>query len=108
MEKLRLKVTMDRPMGYVDKHGNRYPINYGFIPGVIGGDGEEQDAYVISSDITRPIDSFEGILVAIIHRADDVEQKWVVTDSREALTVDTIAEQTQFLEQYFDSTIEML
>lgn len=48
MEKLNLKVTIDRPIGYIDSFNNTYPINYGFVPGIIGGDGEEQDVYVIS------------------------------------------------------------
>ncbi len=37
-------IKIDRPMGYVHKKENyslTYPINYGYIPGVIGGDGEE-------------------------------------------------------------------
>ena len=27
-----------------------YPINYGYIPGVLGGDGEELDVYVLGID----------------------------------------------------------
>ncbi len=32
MEKLNLKVTIDRPIGYIDSFNNIYPINYGFVP----------------------------------------------------------------------------
>lgn len=39
---------MDRPMGYVH-HGTTYPINYGYIEGIIVGDGEEQDVYILSN-----------------------------------------------------------
>ncbi len=39
---------MDRPMGYVH-HGTTYPINYGYIEGIIAGDGEEQDVYILSN-----------------------------------------------------------
>ena len=36
-------VQVDRPIGYL--HGDiLYPVNYGFVPGLMGGDGEEQDA----------------------------------------------------------------
>ena len=36
-------IVVDRPIGY--QHGDIvYPINYGYIPGMIAGDGEEQDA----------------------------------------------------------------
>ena len=39
-------VQVDRPVGYL--HGDiLYPVNYGFVPGLMGGDGEEQDAYIL-------------------------------------------------------------
>lgn len=42
-------VQVDRPVGYL--HGDiLYPINYGFVPGLMGGDGEEQDAYILGVD----------------------------------------------------------
>ena len=43
-------VRIDRPVGSVHpKHPEViYPINYGYIPGVIGGDGEELDVYAVS------------------------------------------------------------
>ena len=45
-------VTMetDRPIGYThtkNGHTFTYPINYGYIPGVTGGDGEELDVYLL-------------------------------------------------------------
>ncbi|MFZ1656775.1 MAG: inorganic pyrophosphatase, partial [Lactococcus raffinolactis] len=43
MARLTLNVTIDRPIGY-DHEGTIYPINYGYVAGVMGGDGEEQDA----------------------------------------------------------------
>ena len=66
-------VLVDRPIGY--QHGDIvYPINYGYIPGVIAGDGEEQDAYILG--VSTPVHSFTGTVIAIIHRNDDVEEKW--------------------------------
>ena len=53
-----------------------YPINYGYVPGVMALDGEEQDAYILGVD--KPIKEFIGKVIAIIHRIDDVEDKWVV------------------------------
>ncbi|MBC2181344.1 inorganic pyrophosphatase [Listeria booriae] len=108
MEKLKLRVTIDRPIGFKDDYGNTYPINYGFVPGVIAGDGEEQDVYIISKNATTPLDIFEGILVAVIHRKNDTEDKWVVTSKNELLSKQEISEKTHFLEQYFDSVIEIL
>ena len=35
-----VKVKMDRPLGVVHpKHGFIYPVNYGYIPGTVSGDG---------------------------------------------------------------------
>ena len=39
-----VRVEIDRPIGYIhhkEKYDLHYPINYGYIPGVLGGDGEE-------------------------------------------------------------------
>ena len=42
------RAIIDRPIGYQDSFGNRYPINYGYIPDLFAGDSEEQDVYIIS------------------------------------------------------------
>ena len=41
-----VSVTVDRPLGsyHPDHHDLYYPINYGFIEGIMAPDGEEQDA----------------------------------------------------------------
>ena len=37
-----VKVKIDRPLGSKHpKHGFIYPVNYGFIPNTMSGDGEE-------------------------------------------------------------------
>lgn len=41
-KKQTLKVTIDRPIGYVDKFGNVYPLNYGFVEGVVGVTGKNR------------------------------------------------------------------
>lgn len=108
MEKGILKVTMDRPIGYVDDFGSRYPINYGYIPGVMGGDGEEQDVYVISKNATQPLQEFKGERIAIITRKDDIETKWVVSSVGERYTIDEIKEKVDFIEKHFNSVIELV
>ena len=68
-------VEVDRPIGY--RHGDTvYPINYGYIPGVIAGDGEAQDAYILG--VTEPVSAFDGRVVAVIRRKNDCEDKLVV------------------------------
>ena len=101
-------VVIDRPVGFEDSFGNVYPINYGYIPELMGGDGEEQDVYIVSHDQQQPLEVFTGKLVAIIRRRDDIEDKWVLAPLDEKVNKDLIAEQTYFMEQYFDSWIEMV
>ena len=74
-----VKGTIDRPIGscHPQRPDMVYPVNYGFVDGLIAGDGDEQDAYVIVTD--KPIRSFEGKVIAVYHRLDDVEDKWVVS-----------------------------
>ena len=74
-------VKVDRPMGsYHPKHKDMYyPINYGYIEGVIAPDGEEQDAYLLG------LDEPEGMI----------------------FTKEEIEKQTYFQEQYFKSEIRM-
>lgn len=104
MKSWKVHVVMDRPIGYKDSFGNVYPINYGYVPDVMGGDGEEQDAYILDSNI--PITEYDGNVIAIIHRKDDVECKWVVSNT--PFTKEEIWDKVCFIEQYFDSYIEML
>ena len=100
-------VTVDRPMGsYHPEHKDMYyPINYGYIKGIIAPDGEEQDAYIIG--IEKPVKEFTGKVIAIIHRRDDVEEKWVVAPPELIFTKEQIWEKVSFTEQYFDSEIVM-
>ena len=100
-------VFIDRPMGTCHpKHKDiYYPVNYGYIPGVIAGDGEEQDAYVLG--VSEPLQEFTGIVIAVIHRFDDVEDKWVVAPEGVKFSKEEIWEQVRFQEQYFQSEIWM-
>lgn len=100
-------VTVDRPMGscHPEHKDICYPINYGYIAGIIAPDGEEQDAYIIG--VNTPVESFTGRVVAVIHRFDDVEEKWVVAPQDAIFTKDEIMEQVYFQEQYFNSEVRM-
>ena len=102
-----VKVVVDRPLGsYHPKHKDiYYPINYGYIEGIIAPDGEEQDAYILGVDV--PVKEFVGKVIAIIHRDDDVEEKWVVAPESVSFTKDKIMEQVRFQEKYFKSEVRM-
>lgn len=95
-------IVVDRPIGY--HHGNiTYPVNYGYIPGLIAGDGEEQDAYIMG--ITDPITQYDGQVVAAICRKNDCEDKLVVAPIGSTYHQAQIAEAVHFQEQYFDISI---
>lgn len=100
-------VTVDRPLGTCHpKHPDiYYPINYGYIKGILAPDGEEQDAYLLGVEV--PVKTFTGTVAAIIHRRDDVEDKWVVVPEGLRLTKDEIENAVRFQEQYFDTEIQM-
>ena len=100
-------VTVDRPLGsyhheYKDMY---YPINYGYIEGVMTPDGEEQDAYILG--VNEPVKKFTGKIIAIVRRKDDIEEKWVVVPDGVTFSKEEIRRQIHFQEQYFDSEIVM-
>ena len=98
-------VTVDRPLGSC--HPNHpdlyYPINYGYIEGIMAPDGEEQDAYILGMDV--PVETFTGTVIAVIHRNDDVEEKWVVAPEGMTFSKEEIEATVHFQEQYFDSVV---
>ena len=98
-------VTVDRPLGsyHPEHHDMYYSVNYGYIEGIMAPDGEEQDAYILGVDV--PVEEFTGRVIAVIHRFNDVEEKWVVAPEGVSFTKDEIAEQVRFQEQYFQTEI---
>lgn len=98
-------VIVDRPLGsyhpeYKDMY---YPVNYGYIKGIIAPDGEEQDAYILGVD--KPVKEFTGKITAIVHRNDDIEEKWIVCPENLSLSKEEIMKQIEFQEKYFQSEI---
>lgn len=102
-----VRVIVDRPLGtFHPKHKDIcYSVNYGYVPDVLAPDGEEQDAYILG--VNKPVKEFVGRVIAIIHRFDDVEDKWVVAPEGASFTKDEIMKQVAFQEQYFRTEIRM-
>jgi len=102
-----IKVVIDRPLGSQHPRHKEmvYPVNYGYFGEIYAPDGEPQDVYVLG--VYEPVSFFEGKVIAIIHRLDDVEDKWVIAPEETGFTKDDIREATQFQEQYFKSEIIM-
>lgn len=100
-------VLVDRPMGTCHpKHPElSYPVNYGYIPGILAPDGEDQDAYILG--VNEPVDHFTGEVIAVVHRRNDVEDKWVMAPPGMRFTKEEILEQIRFQEQYFDIELTM-
>ena len=97
-------VEIDRKMGSLHpKHGFIYPVNYGFIPNTVSGDGEELDAYVLG--VFKPVDNFKGRVVAIIKRTNDDDDKLVVCPENKSYSDEQIDALTEFQEQWFKHII---
>ena len=99
-------IEIDRPVGYVHHKGEKtlhYPINYGFIPGVLGGDGEELDVFLLGVD--EPVQTYTGRVIGIVYRADDVEDKLVMAPAGRSFTVEEMSEAVYFQEKYYDSRV---
>lgn len=101
----RVHVVMDRPVGTEHpKHpGLIYPINYGYIEGLLGGDGEEQDVYVLG--VTEPLAVFDGRIIAVVHRYDDNECKWVAAAEGKDYSSEEISAAVAFQESYYNSVV---
>ena len=99
-----VKVTIDRPLGSNHpKHRFEYILNYGFIEDTKSSDGEELDAYVLGA--TEPLETFEGKVIAIIHRLDDDDPKLVVCKDGENFSDEEIVKLTEFQEKFFKSEV---
>lgn len=103
-----VRIKIDRPIGSEHpKHpGLIYPINYGYIPNVLGGDGEELDVYLLGVDV--PVEEYTARVIGIVHRHNDVEDKLVAAPDGATLNKDEISRAVHFQEQYYQSEIETI
>lgn len=97
-------VKIDREFGSRHpKHGFIYPLNYGYVPNTISGDGEELDCYVLG--VFEPIKDFQGKCIAIIHRTNDNDDKLVVVPNQVEYSNDAIEALIEFQERFFQHII---
>ena len=104
-----VRIEIDRPVGYVHhkvKYDLIYPINYGYIPGVLGGDAEELDVYLLG--VTEPVKEYDAHIIGAVFRTDDVEDKLVGAPVGMTFTKEEITEAVRFQEQYHSSWVEVL
>ena len=98
---------IDRPLGTVHpRHQNIiYSVNYGYVDGVFAGDGAEQDIYLLGVD--KPVETFTGKVIAVYHRFNDVEDKWIVVpeNCKKDFSDKEILELIDFQEMFFDGVL---
>lgn len=103
-----VEVTVDRPIGHVHHTKGitlHYTLNYGYIPGLMGGDGEAQDVYILGPD--EPLTRFTGKIIGAVRRRDDNEDKLIAAPEGLVLSREEIRKAIHFVEQYFDSTLQL-
>lgn len=100
-----VKVIVDRPIGSSHpKHSDiKYELNYGHLINKYANDGEEQDAYIIG--VNEPISEFNGQVIAIIKRLNDIEDKLVVSATGDKYSSSEIQAAVDFQEKYFQTEI---
>lgn len=109
----KVHCVVDRKIGSVHpKHPDIiYPLNYGYVEGLIAGDGEEQDVYFLSEK-NAPLESFDGVVIGIIERADDDEDKWVAVSEKDLGTPIcyecNVMREVNFQEQFYHSKFHPL
>ena len=102
----RVHIVVDRPLGYVRQTGEYktvYPVNYGYLPGMDGGDGEEQDAYLLG--VNEPVTEADAAVIGIVRRKNDAEDKLIAAPEGVSFTKAEMAEAVRFQEQWFDTEI---
>jgi len=102
-------VEIDRPIGTPHpKHPEIiYPINYGYIPNVFGGDGEELDVYILGIDERIGEGERTAVkIIGIVYRKNDVEDKLVACPEGLKYTAEEIERIISFQEQFYDSHVE--
>lgn len=103
-----VEIKIDRPIGSVHpKHEDLiYPINYGYIPNVIGGDGEELDVYLLG--VNEPVTSYKVKIIGIAHRENNVEDKLIGAPEDMIFYQNEIAEAIDFQEKYYKTKVEAI
>lgn len=96
----KVKVKIDRKLGSKHpKHGFEYLVNYGYLENIFAPDGEELDAYLLKVEV--PVDNYDGVVVAIVHRTEDDDDKLVVIPEGEDITDEEIERLVEFQEKWF-------
>ena len=76
------------------------------ITGVISGDGEALEGYLLGKD--NPVKEYTARVIGIIYRQNDIEDKLIGAPGGKEFFLKEIAQAVDFQEKYFNSEIEIL
>ncbi len=98
-------IVIDRPYGSVHPEFEDivYPVNYGYIPNSVGGDGEAIDVYLIGLD--HPVSTYSCRIIGTVLRLDDNEDKLVGAPIGKKFHQAQIEKAVEFQEKYFKTRI---
>ena len=102
----KVHIVVDRPVGFVRRTGayeTVYPVNYGYLPGVPGGDGEDQDAYLLG--VNETVAEADAVVIGVVRRKNDAEDKLIAAPEGTVFTKEQMAEAVRFQEQWFETEI---
>ncbi len=103
-----VKIVIDRPMGFIhkkEKYTLVYPVNYGYIPGVYGGDGEELDVYLLG--VGEPVEEYTCKIIGAVLRKNDCEDKLIAAAEGVIFTAEEAYKQIEFQEQWYNTEMKM-
>ena len=99
-----IKVKIDRPLGSKHpKYDFIYPINYGYVPDTISGDGEEIDCYILG--VFESLKEFTGKCIAIVHRINENDDKLIIVPEDRDFSNKEIEVLIEFQERFFKHEI---
>lgn len=101
-------ILIDRPLGsHHPKHTDIiYPVNYGYVPHIFSADGVEVDVYLLG--VSQPVEKYTGRVIAVIHRLNDVEDKWIAAPTGVTFTPDEIEKAVNSKSSIFNTKLKCL
>ena len=100
-------IKIDRPIGSLHPQYKDlvYPVNYGYLPDTISGDGEEIDVYLLG--VEHPVQEYTARVIAVAYRMDDKEHKLIAAPEGMYFHAEQIRKMIHFQEQFFHTHIKL-
>jgi inorganic pyrophosphatase len=95
-----VKIKIDRPLGSIHPRLDKiqYESNYGYLEGVKALDGDDLDAYLLL--VNEPVQEYEGVVTAVVHRLNDNDDKLVVIPKGKSISDEEIEKAIEFQEKW--------